>query len=515
MRVATAKQMAAIDRETIDGGVPGLELMERAGEQIAGAIRGLFPDLVPPARVLVVCGKGNNGGDGLVIARLLDGLGYAVSVLLLADAEQLSDDARANHARLPSAVTAVAAAKDAWAERIVELGRQADLVVDAVFGTGIKPPVQGAYEALFAALNRQPAPVVSVDIPSGVCGDTGAVEPVAVRAEATVTVGLPKAGLLLPPGRDHVGELAVVDIGFARDVCERHTKPWHYLRADEYRDLLPERSSTVHKYRCGRLLVIAGSRSYGGAAVLTGMGALRSGVGLVTMAVPQRLELPTRVGLPEALVAPLAETADGTIAPLTDPALAGLLEREHAVALGPGLGSDAATDQWAVAAATQLTVPLVVDADGLSAFGRLNTEPAFAASEVVLTPHPGELARLVEQTPAQLDRQRASVVGELAARWGVTLLLKGSPTVIGDPSGDVYFNPLGDDSLAHAGSGDVLTGLIGGLLAQGRSGRDAALLGAYLHALGGAIAASYGSRRSVLAREIAEGIGEAFSELEG
>jgi NAD(P)H-hydrate epimerase len=506
--------MAAIDEETITGGVPGEELMERAGREIVRRMLEMFPGLAPPARIAICCGKGNNGGDGLVMARLLAGLGFEVSVMLLALPEEFSPDARLNHGRLPNAVEVACCPREEWADRWRRLCRDAGLAVDAVFGTGIQPPVRQPYVSLFDAFNSHEAPVLSVDVPSGVCGDTGRVDPVAVRADATVTVGLPKLGLLLPPGRDHVGELAVVDIGFGDEAVQRHTPAYHYLRPEDYAALLPARPSDVHKYRCGTVLIVSGSRAFGGAAVLTGLGALRSGAGLVTVAVPECLEVPARIGLPEALIAPLAMTDCGTIAPPAEPVLDQLLERKHAVAVGPGLGDDQQTDRFVVDWLRRLSLPVVVDADGFSAYGRLQQEPAFGAAEVVLTPHAGELARVLGRKPAEVEKRRLELVPELAKRWGVTLLLKGSPAVTADRNGSLVFNPSGDDALAHGGTGDVLTGLIGGLLAQGCRGRDAALLGAYLHGRAGQIISTSISRRSVLAREIADSLGEAMADLE-
>jgi len=514
MRVATASQMAKIDRQTITGGIPGEELMERAGREIVRRLLDLFPDLAPPGRIAICCGKGNNGGDGFVIARLLDSLGFQVTVLVLALPEDLSPDARLNHDRLPASVKRFQAPRDEWAARWAELSGSADLAVDAVFGTGITPPLREPYVSLINAFNSQLVPTLAVDIPSGVCGDTGRVDPVAVRADNTITVGLPKRGLLLPPGRDYVGQVEVVDIGFESETIDKHVSNHHYLPAEEYADLLPHRPSDVHKYRCGTVLILAGSRAFGGAAVLTGLGALRSGAGLVTVAVPAGLEIPARVTLPEALIAPLRETPQGTIASLPSEELAVLLERKHAVALGPGLGDDPQTNGFVVKLLGSLVLPVVVDADGFCAFGRTGTEPRFAASEVVLTPHAGELARVIGIKPATIEKERLELVPELAERWGVTLLLKGSPAVIGFPDGSLTFNPTGDDALAHGGTGDVLTGLIAGLLAQGCSGHDAALLGAYLHGKAGEIAAVNVSRRSVLAREVADYLGDAFADLE-
>lgn len=514
MRVATAGEMAAIDRDTIAGGVPGSELMERAGREIVRAALDLFPELAPPAGVAICCGKGNNGGDGLVMARLLDSLGFAVRVMLLALPEDLSPDARLNLDRLPPGVPVIAVPPEEWSERWLAMCGESELAVDAVLGTGVKLPLTPPYAALCAAFARVPTPVLSVDIPSGVAGDSGRVDPVAVRADATVTVGLPKLGLLLPPGRDHTGDLAVVDIGFDAALVRARTADRHWLAPDELADLLPPRPTDGHKYLFGALLVLAGSRAYGGAAALAGLGALRSGAGLVTVAAPAPLETPLRIALPEALIAPLAATAAGTVAPLPPSDVARLLDRRHAVAVGPGLGEDPATDAWVVDFLAGLKQPAVVDADALSAFARLGRTPAFGSSEVVVTPHAGELARLVGVRPAEVERRRLELAPELAARWRAVVLLKGSPTLIATPDGAVAINHTGHDALAHAGTGDVLTGLIGGLLAQGCAARDAALLGAWLHGRAGETAAAGRSRRCVLAREVADALPDAYADLE-
>ena len=318
--------------------------------------------------MLVVCGKGNNGGDGLVVARLLAGEGVGVAVLLLADPSGLSPDAAANFAALPDAVEVVAPAPADWAEAAADLADEADLVVDAVFGTGIKPPLRGPWPDLFRTLNDAGRPCLAVDIPSGVGGDDGRVDPVAVAADLTVTVGLPKRGLLLPPGRDFAGEIEVVDIGFADEVCARHAGAEHWLTRGDYLQLLPPRRTWSHKYQCGTVLVVAGSRAFGGAAHLAGLGALRSGAGLVTMVVPEGIGIPIRVGLPEAVIAAVPETEAGTIAPLAAASFASLLGARRAVALGPGLCDDPDTDRWVVDLLSRLDRPCVVDADGLGAF---------------------------------------------------------------------------------------------------------------------------------------------------
>jgi len=515
MRVTTAAEMAAIDRETIAGGVPGLELMERAG---AAMLAALTAEGGPPrgARIAVCCGKGNNGGDGLVLARLLHGEGCTVTVMLPPEDAELSPDAAANLARLPAGVAVVRPAAADRARVWRELQAGADLVVDALFGTGIRPPLRPGDADLIRAFDPAVAPIVSLDVPSGVCGDDGRVDPVAVPAHRTLTVGLPKLGLLLPPGRDFVGELAVLDIGFPPEICARHAVGRSWLTPAEAAALRAPRPTDTHKYAAGTVLVLAGSRRYGGAALLAGLGALRSGAGLTSLALPE-IHAPAALGfVPEALVVPLALGAGGGLAALADAELDALLSRRDAWAVGPGLADDPGTDAWVIRALGRVQTPVVADADALSAFARAGVTPSFAAAEAVLTPHGGELARLAGVAADELAARRLDLVPELARRWGVTLVAKGSPTLVAAPDGHLTINATGHDALAVGGTGDVLTGLIGGLLAQGLEAPHAAVLGCWLHGRAGELAAlAAGGRRGVLAREVAEALPRADGELDG
>lgn len=552
MRVCTARQMAAIDRATIDGGVPSLELMERAGRVVADhALEflsehaggghghdhghdhdhdhpcGCGPggcgdpecadgcgDGESPDAVLVVCGRGNNGGDGLVVARLLAEEGAPVVVMLLAGPKELSPDARANLERLPEGVEVVAPRAADWPEAYRELASGAAIVVDAVLGTGARLPLPAELAALLRAMNDTAVPTLAIDVPSGVSGDDGTVDPVAVAADLTVTIGLPKLGLLLPPGRDYAGQVEVADIGFDDDLCGRHAGNVHWLDRGSYLGLMPPRPTSVHKGQCGRLLLVAGSRAYGGAAHLAALGGLRSGVGLLTVAAPAGLEVPLRVSLPEALVRALPETASGTLAALSPAAGADLVAGADALVVGPGLGDDAATDAWVRDLVAAGGAPLVLDADGLNALSRGKASPSFAGRQVVLTPHPGEFARLLGVATTEVLARRLELAAEAAERWQCVVVLKGSPAVIGVPGQGVFINASGDDALARGGSGDVLAGLVGGLLAQGLGARDAALLGCYVHGLAGTAAAREMSSRGVLVREVAAAIGPQWLAME-
>ncbi len=515
MRVCTAGQMALIDRDTIVAGTSGSELMERAGLAMSEILLDFLEHEEAEGGVLVLCGKGNNGGDGLVVARKLQQEGVPTTVMLLAAPETLTETARGKLELLPAGVNIIVATDPAaWPEVLEEYADAAAVLVDAVFGTGVTPPLRAGYADLFRAVNDLGMPCVALDIPSGVNGNSGEVNPVAVACDLTITVQMPKLGLLLAPGRDFTGEIVVVDIGFPGEICARHAPDHHYLDEQEYAALLPARPTFTHKYRCGKVLLVAGSRRFGGAAHLAALGALRSGAGLVTLAVPQSLEVPLRAALPEILVRTMDETATGTILPPATPIWENLTEGQSAVAVGPGLDAEPATDAWAMGMQSACTLPLVVDADGLGAWSRAGQTPHFAHGNVVLTPHPGEMGRLLGISTQEVESARFKIAAQAAAAWNAVVMLKGSPSLVAMPDGRVFLNPSGDDALARGGSGDVLTGLIGGLLAQGIGAPAAALLGAYVHGRAGTLAAVGRSSRAVLVREVAAAMGPVFEDLE-
>jgi ADP-dependent NAD(P)H-hydrate dehydratase / NAD(P)H-hydrate epimerase len=508
MKVVTAKQMAEIDKLTIDGGVSSIELMETAGAEVMMSIRELFPDLSHSETIAICCGKGNNGGDGLVVARLLSIFGYTVTVFFPFGTDELSEDSETNFKLLPDGVTVIDGQDDPamdWYE--IAVGSQ--LCIDAVLGTGIKLPLRDKMAELCEAFNHLEVDIVSIDIPSGVDGNNGQVDPTAVMADVTITIGLPKLGLLTGNGRHYVGHLEVIDIGFDETLTDHKPGDLEFLDELDYAELLPIRSKNSHKYNCGSLLIIAGSSKYTGAAMLTTGAALRSGAGMITSAVPGSCTKPVLIHNPEAVIEQLAETDAGTIAPINDATMQVLLNKKDALAIGPGMGNDNETAQFICDFVTKLDMPMVIDADALNAFSICGVEPKFVSENVVLTPHAGELARL-----SGIDDLSADAVSELAKKWNVTLVAKGAPTIVATPDGTVTINPSGDDSLSHCGTGDVLTGLIGGLLAQGSSGREAALLGCYIHGLSGEMVNEEISSRSVTATHVMDCFGLVFKDLE-
>ncbi|MFZ2090014.1 MAG: NAD(P)H-hydrate dehydratase [Desulfobaccales bacterium] len=482
MKLVTATQMRELDRRTIeDVGVPSLVLMENAGRGTYRVIRREFPEL--SGEVVVLAGRGNNGGDGFVVARHLANEGFPVTVFLMAARDQIQGDALVNLNILTQLGVEVEEilGEDQLSYVAHRLG-WAELIVDALLGTGLNSPVRGLLAQLITRLHQARPPVVAVDIPSGLSADTGDPLGVAVEADVTVTYGYPKIGQLMPEGRDFCGRLWLVDIGIppflAQDIGVE------LAEASDLRFKLPPRPVDSHKGTFGHLAVVAGSEGKTGAVALTAEAALRTGAGLVTAAVPASLNDILEVKLTEAMTLPLPEA--GKARALGEKALAPLMDflaDKTALALGPGLGTHPETQALVRALVRDCPLPMVVDADGVNALaGNLGvlTRPA---GPRLLTPHPGEMARLLGATSKEVQSRRLETARQFAATHGVWLVLKGAQTVVADPEGRLSLNPTGNPVLASGGTGDVLTGLIGGLLAQGLSPWDAARLGVFLHGL--------------------------------
>ncbi len=507
--VVTTAQARAADRRTIELGTPGLELMERAGRGIAAEILG--PLRARAARgVVVVAGRGNNGGDGFVVARLLAAAGFRVEAWLLGPRERVTGDARAN--------------LDRWLAsggRVEELGeaqgpaalaarlRSAGVVVDAVFGTGLNAEIRGPAARVIEAiaLARRPSremagsgssPVVlSVDLPSGLDGDTGEPWGTAVSADVTVTLGGTKLGLLLPAARAHVGRLVEVDIGLAPEALAAIEPLARAATLEMARALLPARPVSGHKGSHGHVVVVAGSDGKAGAAALAGRAAIRGGSGLVTIATPAAVRDLVAGLLPEAMTEawPAAGVDFGP-----------LLDGRDAVVCGPGLGREAAAASVARRLASAVALPLVLDADGLNAFAGEPEALRSAPAARVLTPHPGEMARLAGVSVADVQADRLGAARAMAGRSGAVVVLKGAGTVVAHPDGRACVNTTGGAVLGTGGTGDVLAGLVGALLAQGVEAFSAARLGVFLHGLAGDRVAGRIGDAGLLASELADEI---------
>ena len=507
MKTVTAQQMRNIDRRTIEQAkVPGRQLMERAGQGAARLALDLLGD--PGGKTVIhFCGKGNNGGDGFVIARLLAEAGARPVVCLAGAIGQVSGDAQENLKRLRKLnidIGEIRSLRD-----VADLGN-ADLIVDALLGTGLSGPVEGLMADLIGLINRTGRPVLAVDIPSGVDADSGRILGCAVRANATATMAFPKQGFFFSPGRELVGQLAVVDIGVPEGAAEAEHLTVESLESVDMARLIPWRAADAHKGTFGRVLVIAGSVGMTGAAALTSMAALRSGAGMVMLGLPESLNDIAEIKLTETMTAPLPETDGRSLSTDSLERIGELLTWADVVALGPGLSMHPDTVALVRQLLPRLEHPTVLDADGLNAVAQDPEVLTRVRAPLVLTPHAGELARLGRFDIPVETAERIEAVRSLAGRYGKVCVFKGAPTLIAEPGGALYINTTGNPGMATAGSGDVLTGMIAGFLAQGCDPLDAARLGVYLHGLAGDAAVEDLGEWSLTAGDLLGGISEAI-----
>ena len=489
IKLADAAFIRSVDRAAVKGyGISGIQLMENAGAGVAGTVkeellrRGLDPR---GGRVAVFCGKGNNGGDGFAAARHLANAGLAVEVFLLGAASDLRGDARANCESWKKMGGAVRVIRTVSAlDRHDSFLRHSAVLVDAIFGTGLASPPKGVHASVIERINSLGKPVVSVDVPSGIDATTGAVLGVAVAASATATMAMPKIGLYVYPGKGHAGRVEVIDIGAPAALTSGDEIRWNLVTGEGVRATLRPRLPDTHKGTYGHLLVVGGSPGKSGAAYLTAMGAMRGGAGLVTLAVPEGLSEAMEAKTTEVMTQGLPASGAGTLDPDSFDAITGMLPRKAAIVVGPGLGFNPGTEAFMTSLLKKTGLPLVIDADGLNSITGLELVKRVRA-EVVLTPHPGEAARLLDTTTVAIQNDRVGSATRLAALTGSTVVLKGAATVTASPSGEVYINATGNPGLATAGTGDVLAGMIGALLAQGYGAADASVAAVYVHGLAG------------------------------
>ncbi len=506
MRLVGSAEMREIDRTAIDDfGIPSLTLMDRAGRAVADAAVALAG---PRGRFVVVCGGGNNGGDGYVAARLLRAAGRDARVMSLVPPERLSVDARAVREQADRAGVPI----DEGVLAPLAAG-VADVVVDAIFGTGLARAPEGAFASAIAAIEdarSAGARVLAVDVPSGLSADTGRPLGPCVRADRTVTFGFPKRGLALYPGLSLAGEVAVDDIGIPAEAARRVPVTCELLTDVEARLLVPPRQREAHKGDAGRLLVVAGSAGKTGAAHLALTGALRGGVGLVTLAARGEVLPLALAGRPEAMS--LALPGEGPLGRADLQPLLAAARDADALAIGPGIPRGDETGELLRALLDRAGKPAVVDADGLNA---LASDPGLLAGlgvPLLLTPHPGEMARLCGMTTADVQADRLGVAAAKARAWNATIVLKGARTVVADPDAPPAIIPTGNPGLATGGTGDVLAGLCGALLAGGLSPAAAGRVAAWVHGRAGDLAAARFGERGLVAGDLGDAIGEVWAE---
>ncbi|MGH2699160.1 MAG: NAD(P)H-hydrate dehydratase [Actinomycetota bacterium] len=492
------REMAAADEATIASGTPGFTLMERAGRAVARAAVAVAGRRYG-ARVAVVCGKGNNGGDGFVAARVLRREGVAVRCLLLADESDYRGDAGAH---LQEMTRAGVEARSFEAELLN--GR--DVIVDAIFGTGFRGRAEGRPAAAIEAINSSSARVLAVDIPSGISGDSGAAEGPAVVADLTVAIAARKLGTVLPPGAGHAGRVEVVDIGI--DPGESSVQ---LPEAADVVALLPERASDAHKRTTGSVLVLAGSDGMSGAALLTTRAAARMGAGYVTLVSTSYVDHAKRNVIPEAVSRIVKDRSE--LGPEVLEEFATDFERADVVAMGPGLGRGARQRDLIEAALSEIEVPLVLDADALNGLAEDTTLLGKRTNPTVITPHPGEMGALLQLSAGEVQADRLGAARRAAGELGCVVLLKGPGTIVVPPEGAAIVNPTGGPELATAGTGDVLTGVIAALLGEHLEPHQAAVAGAFVHGLAGSLAGRAAGGRGVVAWDVAEALPAAVAEL--
>jgi len=516
MKLVKAEEMRTIDqRASQEYGIPSLLLMENAGLRVLEAIMPLLVDGIP-GQVVILAGRGNNGGDGLVTGRHLSNRGVQVDIFLLGDSASLTSDARVNYdilTKMGVPVQPLTGAEHMGALATALL--KADLAIDAIYGTGFRGRLDDFETGVVAILNHSRVPVVAVDIPSGVEADTGKVLGAAVKADHTLALALPKVGQLLTPGCEYTGRLSVADISIPRCLLEDPALKMNLIDPAMVQGWLSPRPAESHKGTYGHVMVVGGSAGMVGAVVLTSCAALRCGAGLVTSALPGSLVPIFDTAVMEAMSRALPETSQGSISVEALPAIDALLGTCSVCAVGPGMSRYQEASTILRFILQNSGVPILVDADGINALASDAEVLKDRQVPIVITPHPRELARLTGRTVEEIQHDRSGMASHYATKWGVTIVLKGHNTVVACPGGDIYINGSGNPGMATAGSGDVLSGIIAGLIAQGLKPQKAAIAGAYIHGRAGDRAALQLGQRGMIAGDLIDHLPYTLLDLAG
>ncbi len=516
MYLVTAAEIQKMDGETIRSfGIPGRVLMETAGRGATRVLLENFPDIQSKS-LGILAGRGNNGGDGFVVARYAAQQGIAVCVYLLSSADRVTGDARANLDLLSALKVPVVEIPDTerLADHAAAMAKHSTWV-DALFGTGLNSDIRGHYRDAIDLVNSFSRAVLAIDIPSGINADNGQVCGTCIQAELTVTFAFPKIGHVTFPGMNYVGTLEIIDIGIPPHITDA-VAPRQMLttRAVVSRNLV-QRPPDAHKGDTGHLLVIAGSTGKSGAAAMTCLAAMRTGAGLVSLGAPKSLNAVLETMLVEVMTAPLPDTKKGNLTVNALDQIVGLFKGKRCVAIGPGLGTAAETGQLVRKLLRKCDIPMVIDADGLNLIAGQNKILAELQAPAVLTPHPGEMARLTGLSTARVQHDRISCARDFATATGTILVLKGAGTVVAMPNGKVHVNTTGNPGMASGGMGDVLTGIIAGLITQGYSPETASVAGVYLHGAASDALAAAGEPVGYLASDVIKQIPGQFKALLG
>ena len=516
MYLVTADEMQRMDRATIESfDIPGRVLMENAGR---GATAFFLETIYRhhPGAVGIAAGRGNNGGDGFVMARYLRQQGIPVTVFLFSPSDRVKGDAAANLDLLNRMGVPVVEVADAAAFEAQKLKMHHQRTwIDAILGTGLSSEVRGYFRTIIDFINQQERPVFAVDIASGLNADTGQICGVGVQAAATATFGFAKVGHLAYPGRALTGQLKVIEIGIPPYIAAEVSCRQHLITPGNLKKEIPERSQAAHKGHNGHLLVLAGSPGKSGAAAMTATSAMRAGAGLVTLGIPTSLNPVLETMVTEAMTVGLAETSEGALDDSAFESIMSLTRNKRCLAIGPGMGTHPSTGRLVERLIQASPVPMVIDADGLNLIAANIAALSTCKAPVVLTPHPGEMARLSGRSTADIQSDRIGHARSFAQRYRIHLLLKGAATIVARPDGTVFINPTGNPGMAAGGMGDVLTGLIAGLITQGMGIGAAARTGVYLHGAAADRLAVKQAPQGYLASEVMDTLPRAMGELIG
>lgn len=524
MKIVTTEQIRELDRMTIEKyGVPGYLLMERAGRGVADGVKRLCRKNNLGRNITLVAGHGNNGGDAFAAARVLKEDGFAVNVLMAGVVAELKNDALEHFKKMAKSqigVHELVTDKD-WQEisGMVKAGRMnvPDVVVDGVLGTGINGAPRDAAAAAIRFINALSSTsfVLSIDIPSGLNSDTGIAESEAVRADLTVTMGLPKIGLVQQSALEYIGALEVVDIGFPQELAAETISAYELITPADLQKLFPRRKKVTNKGDYGHLLIIGGAAGYSGAITLAALSAVRSGAGLVTVVVPERLAPVVAGNVPEAMVNAAPETKEGSLDSACWDSWNEKLKQFTAIVAGPGMTRHAETFRLIELILHDSNIPVLLDADALNVFEGQASKLSRRKEKLVITPHPGEMARLLGIATNEVQTKRFEVAQKASVLANATVVLKGAGTLVAEQNKPLQINLTGNPGMAAGGMGDVLSGLLGGLLAQRMQNFDAARAAVFLHGRAGDLAAAQKTENVLIARDLIEKLPAAFQEVVG
>jgi len=514
MKVVTSQQMREIDRKAIEeNNLSGLTLMENAGSRIFQNLKNIYPDL-RLKKTVIFAGSGNNGGDGFVVARHLYNYGVKVKVFLLTPFNKIKGEAGENLNTINKMGVELIEAETTKLEEIQRAIQNSDLIIDAILGTGLQGKVTGLKAKIIDLINIANKEVVAIDVPSGLNADTGRIEGPCIKAAHTITLALPKIGLLIFPGASYAGKITIEDIGIPSYLLKNNKIKTNMVTKEIVKPLLPFRATCSHKGSFGKALILAGSVGMTGAAYLASEAAMRSGAGIVVLGIPRSLNPIMEVKLTEVMTLPLAETEKQSLGEEAEETILKLMKNYSVLGIGPGISRQAETQRLVRKVIEKSNIPLVVDADAIYALSEDPTILKKTKTPLVITPHPGELAKLINKDVGYILNNQLDITREIAQKYGIVVVLKGARTIIANKEGETYINVGDNPGMATGGSGDVLTGIICSLIAQGADNFSAAITGVYIHTLAGDLARGIKGERGMIAGDILSQVPQAFLNSE-